>query len=138
MADDDNNTDQTETADAKAASQTPPVKKTRAPRQKKATAVAQDVGSEAVTSPVDAVRSGRGRGRKAKPVPTTADAAAKVARRTRAPKAVVQPEAAPVEVLDELEDLIKLEEENQRLRKLLAEKLRSENADLRKKLDRLK
>lgn len=136
MADDENKTDQTETADA--TSQTPPVKKTRAPRQKKSTAVAQDNGSEAVTSPVDAVKSGRGRGRKAKNLATTADAVAKVARRTRAPKAVMQPDAAPVEVLDELEDLIKLEEENQRLRKLLAEKLRSENADLRKKLDRLK
>jgi hypothetical protein len=31
-------------------------------------------------------------------------------------------------------DLLQLEEENQRLRKLLAEKLRAENADLRKRL----
>ncbi|AUX79470.1 transposase [Sinorhizobium fredii] len=35
---------------------------------------------------------------------------------------------------DEFADLVQLEQENQRLRKLLAEKLRSENADLRKKL----
>lgn len=35
---------------------------------------------------------------------------------------------------DGLKDLVKLEEENQRLRKLLAEKLRAENAELRQRL----
>lgn len=35
---------------------------------------------------------------------------------------------------EELADFVRLEEENQRLRKLLAEKLRAENADLRKRL----
>lgn len=35
---------------------------------------------------------------------------------------------------EEMEDLLQLEQENQRLRKLLAEKLRSENTDLRKRL----
>jgi putative transposase len=35
---------------------------------------------------------------------------------------------------EELADLVRLEEENQRLRKLLAEKLRAENAELRKRL----
>ncbi len=35
---------------------------------------------------------------------------------------------------DELADLVQLEEENQRLRKLLADKLRAENSDLRKRL----
>ncbi|RVI54158.1 transposase [Sinorhizobium meliloti] len=35
---------------------------------------------------------------------------------------------------EELADLVRLEEENQRLRKLLAEKLRAENTDLRKRL----
>ncbi|WP_394889810.1 transposase [Mesorhizobium sp. AaZ16] len=35
---------------------------------------------------------------------------------------------------DELRDLVKLEEENARLKKLLADRLRKENADLRKKL----
>ncbi|PDT41633.1 transcriptional regulator, partial [Sinorhizobium fredii] len=33
-----------------------------------------------------------------------------------------------------LADLVQLEEENQRLRKRLAEKLRAENAELRKRL----
>jgi putative transposase len=35
---------------------------------------------------------------------------------------------------DELKDLVKLEEENARLKKLLADRLRKENAELRKKL----
>ncbi len=35
---------------------------------------------------------------------------------------------------DELKDLVKLEEENARLKKLLAERLRKENAELKKKL----
>jgi putative transposase len=40
----------------------------------------------------------------------------------------------PIPVGDELADLVQLEEENQRLRKQLAEKLRAENAELRKRL----
>ncbi|TCP80822.1 putative transposase [Rhizobium sp. PP-CC-2G-626] len=36
---------------------------------------------------------------------------------------------------NELADLIKLEEENQRLRQLLAEKLRAENTELRRRLE---
>ena len=42
--------------------------------------------------------------------------------------------AAQVPHSDELKDLVKLEEENTRLKQLLAERLRKENADLRKKL----
>lgn len=42
---------------------------------------------------------------------------------------------SPVTVAgNEMEDLLRLEQENQRLRKLLAEKLREENASLRKRL----
>ncbi|MDX0321573.1 transposase [Sinorhizobium meliloti] len=40
----------------------------------------------------------------------------------------------PLPAGDELAALVELEEENQRLRKLLAEKLRAENAELRKRL----
>lgn len=40
----------------------------------------------------------------------------------------------PAATGDELSDLVQLEKENQRLRKVLAEKLRAENAELRKKL----
>jgi putative transposase len=40
----------------------------------------------------------------------------------------------PVSAGDELADLVQLEQENKRLRKILAEKLRAENAELRKRL----
>ena len=42
--------------------------------------------------------------------------------------------AAQAPQSDELKDLVKLEEENARLKKLLADRLRKENAELRKKL----
>lgn len=42
--------------------------------------------------------------------------------------------AAPLPTGDELSDLVQLEEENRRLRKLLAKKLRQENSELRKRL----
>lgn len=47
---------------------------------------------------------------------------------------VVRRNEKPVPPGDELADLVQLENENQRLRKLLAEKLRSENSELRKRL----
>ena len=43
-------------------------------------------------------------------------------------------EDRPVAAGDELADLVQLEKENQRLRKLLADKLRVENSELRKRL----
>ncbi|PYE30061.1 putative transposase [Rhizobium sp. PP-F2F-G38] len=45
------------------------------------------------------------------------------------------PFAAPPSLSNELADLIKLEEENQRLRQSLGEKLRAENAELRRRLE---
>lgn len=42
--------------------------------------------------------------------------------------------AAPASDSGELKDLIALEEENTRLKKLLAERLRKENAELKKRL----
>jgi putative transposase len=42
--------------------------------------------------------------------------------------------ARPAPQSDELKDLVKLEEENARLKKLLADRLRKENTELRKKL----
>ncbi len=41
---------------------------------------------------------------------------------------------APVSAMDEMAELLQLEEENKRLRQSLAEKLRTENTDLRKRL----
>ncbi|MCZ4093198.1 transposase [Sinorhizobium psoraleae] len=52
----------------------------------------------------------------------------------RAAKLVEQKVAMPESAGDELADLVQLEKENQRLRNLLAEKLRTENAELRKRL----
>jgi len=53
-------------------------------------------------------------------------------------KAAAQPAtqipAAAATMDDELAEFIQLEEENRRLRKMLSEKLRAENADLRKRL----
>jgi cell shape-determining protein MreC len=57
---------------------------------------------------------------------------AKQVRRKRASNAV---QTATASSTNEIADLQKLDEENQRLRKLLADKLRAENADLRKRLN---
>ncbi|AHG49007.1 hypothetical protein RLEG12_08690 (plasmid) [Rhizobium leguminosarum bv. trifolii CB782] len=116
--------------------ETPAVKKTRAPRQKKGVVAAPAVVPSQAAAPAESVKVARGRGRKGKAVAAKPEVAAKATRAKRTPKAV-QPQTTPVAALDEIEDLIKLEEENQRLRKLLAEKLRNENADLRKRLDRV-
>ncbi|PZM15576.1 transposase [Rhizobium tubonense] len=53
-------------------------------------------------------------------------------KRTANPGEQSDPRPAPAG--DELVDLVQLEQENLRLRKTLAEKLRAENADLRKRL----
>lgn len=50
------------------------------------------------------------------------------------PKAKKQSAETAAPSIDEVTDLLQLEEENARLRKALAEKLKAENADLRKRL----
>ncbi len=111
---------------------TPAVKKTRAPRRPKA--VAEVATSDAVTAP----KGRRGGRRKAQAV-EVATAPAETKRKGRGPaKAVAAPKAtnsvAAPALSDDLADLLQLEEENKRLRKTLAEKLRAENADLRKRI----
>jgi putative transposase len=113
-------------------------KKTRAPRKPKT--VAEAVADISVSAPV---KKTRGPSKKAltTSVPVAAEAAAKApAPIKKATAAKAQPakrapkvEAAPVDT-DGFADLLKLEEENQKLRKELSGKLRAENADLRKKL----
>lgn len=61
-----------------------------------------------------------------------AKVAAKQPRKTRTLKEATA--AASTPAAHEMADLLQLEEENQKLRKHLAEKLRAENADLRKRL----
>ena len=134
-------TDDTDTitnADAPAIAKTPvsetPVEpeQERKPRAKKAFSepAAADLAAKPAGSR-DAI-SGQKRGRKAKVVEGTA--VAKGAYVKRAPKADPTSIAVPASTGDEMADLLQLEEENQKLRKLLAERLRAENADLRKKL----
>ncbi|MGM4985964.1 MULTISPECIES: transcriptional regulator [Rhizobium] len=132
------------TTDASAVAETPiATKKQRQPRAKK---VSPQVAS--VDDAVEPAGTSAGtpekqkRGRKAKSIEGAGTA--KQAPVKRAPKAVPVALAAPTapalptataEASDEMADLLQLEEENQRLRKLLAEKLRAENADLRKRLE---
>ncbi|UIJ90176.1 transcriptional regulator (plasmid) [Rhizobium leguminosarum] len=109
-------------------------KKQRKPRAKKAAAL-ETASADATAEPAAALAGAGGvkrRGRKAKVI--EAAASAKRAPVRRAPKVVQAAPAAPMTAIDEMADLLQLEEENQRLRKLLAEKLRAENADLRKRL----
>jgi len=110
-------------------------KKERKPRARKA--APETVSAEVSAQPAAASNAAADkpkRGRKAK-----SDEGATTARRApvkRAPKAVQAATAPSVAAtVDEFADLLQLEEENQRLRKLLAEKLRAENADLRKRLN---
>jgi hypothetical protein len=131
MADDNNTMTDADTA-AVAAPDVP--KKERKPRARKAapeTASAAVSAQPAAASNAAAVKPKRGR--KAK-----SDEGATIAKRApvkRAPKAVQAATAPSVAAVDEFADLLQLEEENQRLRKQLAEKLRAENADLRKRLN---
>jgi hypothetical protein len=129
MADD---TDTIANADAPAIAETPvEPKKQRKPRANKAASdmAAADIAAEPAGG-LDGI-SGQKKGRKTKIIEGAA--VAKRAYVKRAPKAD-QPATIVSSAGDEMADLLQLEEENQRLRKLLAEKLRSENADLRKKL----
>jgi putative transposase len=144
MAEDKNTSLASEVVEMNAPVETPVTKKKRAPRQSKTVVAPALAIAETVTSPAPtaaAVKAaGPGRGRKAKSVEANVEASVKTkgavkgTRRKRTAKPIAQAETAPVTALDEMEDLIKLEEENKRLRKLLSEKLRNENADLRKRL----
>lgn len=128
---------ETPPAEAPAASKE---KKTRAPRKPKVAAEAA-VGASVST----AAKKTRGPGKK-KAAATEAAVSAPVVKTPATPKkpaaaAKAQPakreprkaETAPA-VIDGFAELLKLEEENQKLRKALSEKLRAENAELRKRL----
>lgn len=107
-------------------------KKQRKPRAAKVPPEAVSV--DVVTDP-SIVSGKQKRGRKVKSVDTVG--IGKRAAVKRSPKAVESApgEPTPAEAAgDEMTDILQLEEENQRLRKQLAERLRAENADLRKRL----
>lgn len=127
MADD---TDTMTTVDAPAVVE-PPIapKKQRKPRSKKP--LPATVAAETAVG-LDGVGGQKKRGRK--PQVTKGAAVAKRSSAKGAPKGEQTATVAATSAGDEMADLLQLEEENKRLRKLLAEKLRAENADLRQKL----
>lgn len=121
------------TVDAPAVVDTPtPAKKQRRPRAKKVAAEAASAGTASETAVVSNDTAGKQkRGRKAKVVEAVVPAKPKPVKRIPKP---VKKTPAVSKATDDISDLLQLEEENQKLRKLLAEKLRTENADLRKRL----
>ncbi|MCR6502058.1 transcriptional regulator [Shinella sp. CPCC 101442] len=122
-------------ADVATAVETPIVpKKQRKPRAKK---VALETAPSEVATEAGVVSSriaGKQKpGRKPRSVET--EGGVKRAPIKRGPKTAKTTTVAPPTPIDEMADLLELEAENQKLRKLLAEKLRAENADLRKRLN---
>jgi len=138
MADDTNIPPAAEIASADAASK-PKEKKTRAPRKPKVSVEA--VSETSVSAPV---KRTRGPGKKSavaaapSKVAPTAKASAATKKATAAKPEPAKPASRQAQAsshdTDGFSDLLKLEEENRKLRKALSEKLRAENADLRKKL----
>jgi hypothetical protein len=123
---DENNTMISADAPATAVLDVP--KKQRKPRAKKAAPAA--ASAEVAAEPAAGKPK---RGRKPKTAATVTPAKRTPAK--RAPRTVKAATAAPRAAIDEMVDLLQLEEENQRLRTLLAGKLRAENADLKKRLN---
>jgi hypothetical protein len=103
-------------------------KKQRKPRAKKTSVVATT--AESAPAGTDG-RKKRGRKPRVSVGPTPVEPAA--------PKLAQTPDRIADDAAtlagDEMADLLQLEAENRKLRKMLAEKLRAENADLRKKLN---
>ncbi|RWX81048.1 transcriptional regulator [Neorhizobium lilium] len=132
MMADENNTVTDTGAPASAVAEPDAPKKQRKPRAKK-TASAAALGEATGVSGTEAAKPRKQtRGRKPKLSVDEGVVVSAPAKRGR--KAAQAAAEAPVSATDEIADLLQLEEENQRLRKLLAEKLRAENADLRKRL----
>lgn len=132
MADEINKPDPV-TAEAAPAAVAVPEKKRRQPRRAKALADGADVVVDGQ------MKQRRKRTSKAaQPVETGAGEPAATARgrgrRAAKPTEKAALASAPVSAADEMVDLLQLEEENKRLRQTLAEKLRAENVDLRKRL----
>ncbi|WP_436286064.1 transcriptional regulator [Rhizobium sp. LjRoot258] len=111
-------------------------KKQRAPRAKKATpeTASADITVETQSPPAPAKRGRPARAGKTKPIVAKAARGAKRVGKTSAAKSAPAATNAPISAADDMAELLRLEEENQMLRKSLAEKLRQENADLRKRL----
>lgn len=135
MADETNMSEQVSNQPETALATAPEVKR-RGPRAKK-------VAPEAVTSEalgdapaVNKTRAKRGSKNAAVEVKPSARRGGRKAKAAieKTVESVAQNVSPITAAGDEMEDLLQLEQENQRLRKLLAEKLREENAGLRKRL----
>jgi hypothetical protein len=127
MNDEIDSTAESATAPAVAAPETGP--KARKPRGRKS---ASQIASSDATSDQNAQKPKRGRKPKAA---GTSPAGAKQPRGRRAAAAPQPATSEPTRATDEFADLLQLEEENRALRKQLAEKLRAENAELKKRLN---
>jgi putative transposase len=123
----------------------PTIKKQRAPRRQKQAVEPVRATSKATTAKSPAVnpakrdkqdRTGKLKRVEAqvKDATSTPKDATKSTGRQKAAKPAKQTAKTSVSAIDEMADLVQLEEENKRLRKTLAEKLRAENAELRKRL----
>jgi putative transposase len=139
MADENNTGATSEVLATNAPADVPVVKKQRAPRRSKAAMEAASTASPATTT----VKSPKVRAKRGAKVeatsaavetPNAANVAIKGPRKAKATGQSKAPATKSVAAADEMADLIQLEEENKRLRKALADKLRAENADLRKRL----
>lgn len=111
-----------------------PEKKRRGPRPKSASLDAA-IGDTSAKMPDSkkATRKTRVKRVKSAQPSLAGGGAAKKPRKMGAPTAIAETKSA-ADAGDEMADLLQLELENRNLRKLLAEKLRAENADLRKRL----
>jgi putative transposase len=145
MADETNTRLIAEAAETDAPETTPATKKQRAPRLEKTAVEAVQAATKATTAKSPTVNPGKrdkqGRTGKRKPIEakvtdgkSTPKDAIKSVGRKKAATPLEQTAMTIASAIDEMADLVQLEEENKRLRKTLAEKLRAENAELRKRL----
>ncbi|KNY31091.1 hypothetical protein SAMN05892877_116114 [Rhizobium subbaraonis] len=107
-----------------------PVKQ-RKPRTKKADA--DQSQRAAVSGRTDATEGWGKRGRKAGTIVAARTPRSKLIK-SESNTSVASP-TAPVDAIDDMAELLRLEDENRSLRRQLSEKLRAENADLRKRLN---
>lgn len=143
MADQNNTASIADVVETDASAKPPEPKKQRAPRRSKATAEATVATPLAKTAKLPRGVGKRGeQAGDAKPArvetqvagKSTAKDIIKDTGRKRTAKQTEQSAKAPFRAANEMADLVQLEEENKRLRKILTDKLRAENADLRRQL----
>lgn len=134
---DETNIENSTPATADSTPAAPEPKKNRGGRPRKIVAEAAKPDAKIETSAPAGAAGVTGKRKPRAVAKPTAPEATAVAKKTRGPR-VAKPTPAVKTVspaaIEDLADLLKLEEENQKLRKQLAEKLRSENADLKKRL----